>query len=152
MKDWKKIVLKDINVSWAKRFLIAHVAKHSTIGRLHLLQWKYFSWCSITDKMLPWKLSKIVSLIQTKFQESNFHYLFTLFFCFWLLVKMANRRWHQATKEIWKKLPCCCLCSFWPNKGHSWCWSDDFSVPCFFLGKERDRDKERQVLALLRVF
>ena len=81
----------------------------------------------------------------------NFYYLSTLFFCFWLLVTMPNCRWHQATKKIGMKLPCCCPCSFLPNKENSWCWSDDFSVLCFFLGKRRDRDKERQVLALFSV-
>ena len=127
-------------------FLIAHLCKNIIVGWLHLLQQKYISWCLITDMRLPWKPNSTISLIQAKFQESNC-LQFSLFFCFSLLVKMTNRRWHQEQRH----LPCCCPWSLWPNKGHSWCWSDDVSAFCFFLGKRRDRDKERQVLALLRV-
>ena len=81
----------------------------------------------------------------------NFYYLSTLFFCFWLLVTMPNCRWHQATKKIGMKLPCCCPCSFLPNKELP---DADQMISVFFvfsLGKRRDRDKERQVLALFSV-
>ena len=125
------------------------------MGWLHLLQWKYFSWCSITDKRLPWKLSKIVSLIQTNFQESNYFAIFTIS----LLCSFVFDSWLRWQPEDGIK------------QQRNFGWSCPAAVPAafdqirgipdadqmilvffvFFLGKERDRDKERQVLALLRV-
>ena len=136
----KKIFLKDINFSSAKRFLIAYVGKKSTVGwgsissiKVHFLVYNLTRGCH--ENKTPLCHSFRQSLKRANL--CNFYYLSTLFFCFWLLVTMPNCRWHQATKKIGMKLPCCCPCSLLPNKENSWCWSDDFSVLCFFSWKEK---------------
>ena len=107
----KKILLEIIDFSRAMGFLIAHLCKNITVGWLHLLQQKYISWCLITDMRLPWKPNSTISLIQAKFQESNC-LQFSLFFCFSLLVKMTNRRWHQEQRNLQWSCPAAVLAAY----------------------------------------